>query len=263
VSSDTDTDAARVREAFVQDRGFWGPVWQAILDLDPDFLDAYRVMSGLVWRRESLDARTKELICVAVDATATHLYEPGIEQHIRQALEAGATAEEVMEVLELVCGVGLHGPVAGAAVLVDLARDEGAGQHYERESDGVAVERDPSALKDRVMADRGYWDPTWDALAALDPELLEAHLGPGSVAWRHGPLPPKTKHLVMLAADASTTQLHGPGIQVHCSGALRNGASVAEILDVLSIAGMVGIHAMTTAAPMLADEAQARAEARS
>jgi alkylhydroperoxidase/carboxymuconolactone decarboxylase family protein YurZ len=251
-----------VREAFVHDRGFWSPVWQAILNLDPDFLDAYRVMSGLVWRRESLDARTKELICVAVDATATHLYEPGIEQHIRQALAAGATTAEVMEVLELVCGVGLHGPVAGAAVLVALAPTDRTDQGASDGSGGVAAERDLTALKERVVADRGYWDPAWDALAALDPELLEAHLGPGSVAWRHGPLSPKTKHLVLLAADASTTQLHGPGIRVHCEGALRHGAAVAEILDVLSIAGMVGIHAMTTAAPMLADETRARTETR-
>jgi alkylhydroperoxidase/carboxymuconolactone decarboxylase family protein YurZ len=42
-----------------------------------------------------------ELLSVALDASFTHMYAPGTRRHIRAALGAGATAEEIMEVLKL------------------------------------------------------------------------------------------------------------------------------------------------------------------
>ena len=42
-----------------------------------------------------------ELLCIAFDASYTHLYGPGTRHHIKNALRAGATLEEIMEVLKL------------------------------------------------------------------------------------------------------------------------------------------------------------------
>jgi alkylhydroperoxidase/carboxymuconolactone decarboxylase family protein YurZ len=65
----------------------------------------------------------KELIYVAIDASTTHLYEPGVRQHIRNALGYGASKEEVMEVLELVSVLGIHACTLGVPVLLEeLAR---------------------------------------------------------------------------------------------------------------------------------------------
>ena len=52
---------------------------------------AYLEFSAVPWRKNHLDDKTKELMYIAVDAAATHLYVPGIRQHIRAALQAGAT----------------------------------------------------------------------------------------------------------------------------------------------------------------------------
>lgn len=61
----------------------------------------------------------KELIYVAVDAATTHLYEPGLRQHIRNAIGYGATKEEIMEVLELVSVLGIHACTMGVPILLE------------------------------------------------------------------------------------------------------------------------------------------------
>ena len=48
-----------------------------------------------------LEPKVKELIYTAFDASATHMYVPGLRQHIENALGYGATPAEVMEVFEL------------------------------------------------------------------------------------------------------------------------------------------------------------------
>ena len=68
----------------------------------------------------------KELIYTAFDASATHMYVPGLRQHIENALGHGATPAEVMEVFELASTIGIHGYLVGLPILLEeLERDEG------------------------------------------------------------------------------------------------------------------------------------------
>ena len=55
-----------------------------------------------------LDAKTIELIGIALDASCTHLYAPGVRRHIQRALKFGATREEITAVLQLASMQGLH-----------------------------------------------------------------------------------------------------------------------------------------------------------
>ncbi|MGP3937157.1 carboxymuconolactone decarboxylase family protein [Nonomuraea sp. KM88] len=61
-----------------------------------------------------LEPKVKELV---FDASATHLYEPGLKLHVRNALGHGATAEEITEVLAIVSVVGIHAVTEAAAIL--------------------------------------------------------------------------------------------------------------------------------------------------
>ncbi len=72
------------------------------------------------WRNGALEPRHKELIYIAVDASATHLYLPGLRQHIRNALGHGATREEILEVFELVSVLGIHACTEGAPILAEV-----------------------------------------------------------------------------------------------------------------------------------------------
>ena len=66
-----------------------------------------------------LDAKTIELIGIALDASCTHLYAPGVRRHIQRALKFGATKEEITAVLQLASMQGLHTMCVGAPILLD------------------------------------------------------------------------------------------------------------------------------------------------
>jgi len=109
----------RLRDEFIEARGYWNEFWDGLLELDPNFFQAYLAFSGVPWRTGPLEPKIKELIYIAVDAATTHLYEPGLRQHIRNALKYGATREEIMEVLELVSVLGIHACTMGVPVLME------------------------------------------------------------------------------------------------------------------------------------------------
>jgi alkylhydroperoxidase/carboxymuconolactone decarboxylase family protein YurZ len=108
-----------LRDAFISERGYWNEFWDGLLTLDPEFFQAYLQFSAVPWRHGTLEPKFKELIYVAIDASTTHLYEPGLRQHIRNAIKHGATREEVMEVLELVSVLGIHACTLGVPILLE------------------------------------------------------------------------------------------------------------------------------------------------
>jgi len=108
-----------LRDQFIEARGYWNEFWDGLLTLDPDFFEAYVAFSSVPWRTGPLEPKFKELIYIAIDAATTHLYEPGLRQHIRNALNYGATKEEIMEVLELVSVLGIHACTMGVPVLME------------------------------------------------------------------------------------------------------------------------------------------------
>ena len=100
----------------------------------------------------------------------------------------------------------------------------------------------------------GDWNPMWDLMQEMDPDYLEAFLAFRAVPQRKGPLEQKYKEMIFIAINAATTHLHGPGVRRHIQNALRAGATQAEILEVIELTTIMGIHSMTLAAPILKEE---------
>jgi alkylhydroperoxidase/carboxymuconolactone decarboxylase family protein YurZ len=245
----------QLKEEFMRVRGAWSDAWESILRLDAGFLEAYLKFSAVPWKKNHLDDKVKEFIYIAADASATHLYTPGIQQHLEAAIRYGATREELMEVLELTSTLGIHASNLGVPILLEVLEEEGMRQ-------GPApLDAKREALKASFVKNRGYWHPSWDGLLELDPELFEAYLDFSSVPWRTGVLEPKIKELIYCAFDAAATHLYLPGLKLHMRNALRYGASAEEIMEVLEIVSVIGIHAATVAAPML-EKALAQAQQR-
>ncbi|MFC6744616.1 carboxymuconolactone decarboxylase family protein [Methylobacterium persicinum] len=73
-----------------------------------------------------LEPKMKEFVYCAFDAAATHLYVPGLKLHMRNALGYGATREELMEVLEIVSLIGMHGAEMAAPILREELARQGA-----------------------------------------------------------------------------------------------------------------------------------------
>ena len=106
-------------------------------------------------------------------------------------------------------------------------------------------------LKDDFIAARGYWSELWDGVLQLSPEFFEAYSAFSSVPWKHGTLPPKIKELIYVAIDASTTHLYNPGTRIHIANALKQGATRDEVMEVLEIVSVLGIHTISTGLPIL------------
>lgn len=104
---------------------------------------------------------------------------------------------------------------------------------------------------------RGDWNPLWNQLRELDPEFMEAYLAFRSVPHRTGPLPQKFKELVLIAINAATTHLYAPGVRRHMKNALIAGATREEILEVIQLTTVMGIHSCNLAVPILMEEVAA------
>lgn len=104
---------------------------------------------------------------------------------------------------------------------------------------------------------RGDWNPLWNQLRELDPEFMEAYLAFRSVPQKNGPLPQKVKEMILVAINAATTHLYGPGVRRHIRNALKAGATREELLEVIQLTTVMGIHSCNLAVPILLEEATA------
>jgi len=109
----------------------------------------------------------------------------------------------------------------------------------------------PATERQRNSSD---WNPLWEQLEALDPEFLEAYLTFRMVPHRNGPLPPKVKEFIMIAINAATTHMYAPGIRRHMQNAIRAGATKEEILEVVQLTTVMGIHSCNVAVPIILEE---------
>ena len=107
-------------------KGDWNPLWETFRDIDPEFLEAYLAFRSVPQANGPLPQKYKELILVAINAATTHLYGPGVRRHIQNALQAGATREEILETIQLTTVMGIHScNLAIPILLEELAKQEG------------------------------------------------------------------------------------------------------------------------------------------
>ena len=155
-----DESRKQLRDTFIDRRGYWNTFWDGLLEVDPEFFSAYLNFSDVPWRNGSLEPKLKELVYIAINASTTHLYQPGLRQHIVNALGHGATRAEIMEVYELTSGLGIHACTLGVPVLLE---------ELDRAGKAVPGQLTPAGeTQTRVYRPRNYWNPFWDGLLQLD-----------------------------------------------------------------------------------------------
>jgi alkylhydroperoxidase/carboxymuconolactone decarboxylase family protein YurZ len=114
-----------VKQAFIDRRGYWGEIWDDVLDLDHEFFGGYTDFSAYPYERGPLTAKEKEFLYIAFDTSTTHLYHPGLRVHIQNALDCGATRQEIMEVIEHTCTIGMQSIEVGLPLLADILDERG------------------------------------------------------------------------------------------------------------------------------------------
>lgn len=242
-----------ITEEYTRLHGDWDPVWNTALELDPEFVRALSRFSAVPRTKGRLDPVARELVSLAVAAAATYLHVPAIRTHIREALRLGATRAQVLEVLECAATVGIHAMNIGVPILVQVLEEKGL------RTGPAPLGRHQEELKARFMRDRGYWHEFWNEMLELDPEMFEAYTEFSSIPWRTGTLEPKVREFVYIAFDAASTHLYVKGLKLHIENAVEYGATADELLEVLEIASLIGVHALRVALPILDEEAGAAA----
>jgi alkylhydroperoxidase/carboxymuconolactone decarboxylase family protein YurZ len=236
-------------DAFVASGGHWPAALSPLEDSCPGFVLAYLDFAGNAYERGPLEPKVKALVSLALDASVTHLYMPGIRRHCRDALRFGATKEELVEVLQLVSVIGVHACVIGMPAL-----EQKLAAYPGQALDLTHADPQRQSIRQEFEEKRGYWSSIWDGLLALDPDYFQSFTTFSAVPWVAGTLPPKVKEFVYIAVDVSVTHQYVPGTHVHIENALKYGATAAEVLEVMQIASSMGMHSFEVALPILMEE---------
>jgi alkylhydroperoxidase/carboxymuconolactone decarboxylase family protein YurZ len=109
--------------------GQWNEAWTPFYNLDPAWTEQFMAAGIPVYAGGVFSAKLAELLSIAFDVSYTHMYAPGTRRHIKAALQAGATVEEIMEVLKLCVIQGVQACSLGVPILAQeiMARSGGSG----------------------------------------------------------------------------------------------------------------------------------------
>jgi alkylhydroperoxidase/carboxymuconolactone decarboxylase family protein YurZ len=213
---------------------------------DAEWTDKYRTMSTNPWTNGVLPVKLIELICIAIHSACTNLQPEGTRRHVRAALAAGATREEILVVLKCSSLLAIHSCSLGAPILLEEAK--AAGVKPARHGKG-----EPTPFCD-TMRDIGQWNTAWDPFFELDPVWTDQFFATAVGVYQGGVMSAKDIELLSIAFDASYTHMYAPGTRRHIKGALAAGATMEEVMEVLKLCVSAGVEALHLAVPILAEE---------
>ena len=101
-------------------------------------------MSTDPWTSGILPRKDVELISLAVNAACTNLSAEGTRRHIRGALEAGATREEILMILKIASLLSIHTCSLGAPILLEEAKAAGVKPGAEGTGGDAGLRQDES-----------------------------------------------------------------------------------------------------------------------
>jgi alkylhydroperoxidase/carboxymuconolactone decarboxylase family protein YurZ len=242
-NSDKDPAASKPR---IAETGPWGAALDQLREWDPAWAEACVKMSTNPWCGGILPRKLVELIGVMLNAQCTSLNPEGTRRHIRAALDAGASRDEILFVLKCAALGAIHSCSLGAPIVLDEAKVVGA-------SAASGNEGEPTPCCDKMRA-IGQWNAAWDPFYELDPVWTDQFFATAVPVYASGVMSAKEVELLSVAFDASYTHLYAPGTRRHIKAALGAGATVAEIMEVLKLCVVQGVQSCNMGVPILAEE---------
>jgi len=124
--------------------------------------------------------------------------------------------------------------------------------------------RNPEATpaRDKMRA-AGQWNPAWDPFSELAPVWTDEFMAAEIMIYTSDVMSPKLIELLSIAFDTSYTHMYAPGTRRHIKAALRHGATIAEIIEVLKVCVAQGVQAFNLGVPILAKELANRSAQKS
>src|SRR5580698_7809125 len=109
-----------------QEAGPWNEALSLLREWDPLWAGAATNMMMNPWTSGVLPRKVVELVCVALNAACTSLNPEATRRHIRAALAAGATRDEILMVLKMGTVLAIHSCSLGTPMLLEEAQVAGA-----------------------------------------------------------------------------------------------------------------------------------------
>lgn len=224
----------------------WSPAWQNVLDHCPAYLAAYIKLRSVPITKQANSRKMQELIMLAIDASCTHLYRPGISAHVRAAIKFGASADEIVETIELSSAVGVHAVAVGTPLLAEALEERD-------QKLPSTLTPQQERIKSAFVEEKKWWHERFDPVLQLAPEFFEAYTDYTTLPFRRkdSGLSLKEKELIYCAIDSSTTHLFEPGLRIHIRKALDFGAAPEEIMEVFQLATLLGAQTVVAGAEAL------------
>lgn len=241
---DTETDVAD------KTKGPWDSALSQLREWDPRWAGVCEQMSLNPWTTGVLSPKLVELIGVAINAACTNLNPDGTRRHIRAALQAGATRDEIIFVLKCASVMSIHSCSLGAPILLEEAQAAGIKP--------AAKPEVPAPACDKMKA-VGQWNEAWNPFYELDPVWTDEFMATGIGIYGTGILSPKDVELLSIAFDVSYTHMYTPGTRRHIRSALKAGATMEEVMEVLKLCVVQGVQACNLGIPILVEELQRQA----
>lgn len=184
----------------------------------------------------ALAPRVKELVLLALHATSTALDSDGVRRHASRALAAGASEQDIFDVLLTIVGIANHALYFAVPVLMRELQSLG---HPDAELPPITAESE--AIKQEFIRVRGFWNEQRDVIVRAMPDYFAALAQLSAEPWTNGSLTDKERELVCIGIDCTVTHMYEPGLVIHIRGAVKQGATRAEILEVFQLAAMTGL----------------------
>ncbi|MCX7376618.1 MAG: carboxymuconolactone decarboxylase family protein [Alphaproteobacteria bacterium] len=239
------------QEAFKQDyirkRGYWVTFNDGLLQYSQAFLETYMKYAALPAAEGPLSPRMVELVYVAADASATHMFGEGLLIHTKLALARGASPTDVVETLQIATAEGLEGVTMGVEILVEELQAAGQDTGFLE----LALSAEQVALKAGYQARFGDWPRFADYLLRLHPSYFAVMTELVAAPEVTGSLSAKERCLIAVALNAAFTHQNPAGTRLHVARAIRAGATKEEILQVMQLTAHLGVHACVIGVPML------------
>jgi len=176
----------------------------------------------------------RALVQVGLCASVACLDEEGTRAAMRAALSAGASVEQIQEILSLISALGVHSLMLASADLLELG--EAAGSEF-------PLDEERKELWNKFVGD----DPYWAEFEAAFPGFLESMLRLSidqfkafhmycAIPWKSGTVSARTKELVAIASDATPAHTFFPGLRLHLHNAIKLGVGRGAIEQALDMA---------------------------
>ncbi len=174
----------RETKTFAKDQPInpWGTSLDKLKEWDPEGLELLLRVGTSPWTSGVLPRKEVELISLALHSACTNLDEAGTRRHIRGALDAGATRDEIVQVLKCGFGLAVHSCSLGAPILLEEMKAAGV---------KAADRPKPQTPACDTMKAIGQWNTAWDPFYELSPLWTDEFFALGANIYKSGIFTPR------------------------------------------------------------------------